>query len=241
MAQLPIFFVEASAADEFINLPEETAKHVVQVLRMEKGDKFHLTDGLGTLMDVTIIDAHKKHLQVRVDARKLTEKPATPKVIAISLLKNNSRFEWLLEKAAEMGISEIQPLICERTEKQHFRKDRLQSILTSAMLQSRQSWRTTLHEPVTAVTYIESLKEFKGQRFIAYCGEEVPKRFLPDALNASVGAHIVLIGPEGDFTIDEVQFAMQHHFIPVSLGTNRLRTETAGMVAAAWMMAETSD
>ena len=149
--------------------------------------------------------------------------------IAMSLLKNSSRFEWFLEKATEIGITEIVPLICERTERQHFRLDRLKQIVVSAMLQSRQSWLPVLKEPVLLEQVVESADH--QQRFIAHCIEE-EKKSLTGLIDKLQRRRIILIGPEGDFTKEEVQLASQHHFLTVSLGENRLRAETAGVVAA---------
>jgi 16S rRNA (uracil1498-N3)-methyltransferase len=151
--------------------------------------------------------------------------------IAISLIKNNSRFEWFLEKAAELGVSKIIPLICERTEKQHFRVDRMQQILTSAMLQSQQAWLTDLNPPTH---FAAALGMIDGSvKMIAHCIQENKKELTAHVLHASDPA--ILIGPEGDFTKNEIEQAIAQQFIPVSLGDNRLRTETAGIVAATLM------
>jgi 16S rRNA (uracil1498-N3)-methyltransferase len=152
--------------------------------------------------------------------------------IAISLLKNANRFEWFLEKATELGITEIIPLICDRTEKQHFRFDRMQNILTSAMLQSQQAWLPLLHQPVGFGQLLKQEDVIDNtQKFIAHC---IPgsKKSLAELVNPSLPSQIILIGPEGDFTSEEIAFATEHYFIPVSLGDTRLRSETAGMVAA---------
>ncbi|RYZ29126.1 MAG: 16S rRNA (uracil(1498)-N(3))-methyltransferase, partial [Chitinophagaceae bacterium] len=148
--------------------------------------------------------------------------------IAISITKNASRFEWFLEKATEIGINEIIPLLCERTEKEKFRYDRMKGILVSAMLQSQQTWLPNLHQPTS---FDEVIKQASHQqKFIAHCLPEQKQQL------SSVIHHlssIILIGPEGDFTPAEIEAALQNNFIPVALGETRLRTETAGMVAAA--------
>jgi len=146
-------------------------------------------------------------------------------------LKNTSRFEWFLEKATEIGVSEIIPLICERTEKQKFRHDRVKGICVSAILQSQQTWLPVLHEPIKYVEDINSTKEKRElQKFIAHCDDQTGKRNLSTLKPLSHST--ILIGPEGDFTKDEIQFALENEFIPVSLGETRLRTETAGVVAS---------
>jgi 16S rRNA (uracil1498-N3)-methyltransferase len=230
---LPFFYINNyNVSQKEIQLDEETSRHIVSVLRMQQGEKLNLTDGKGNLITSKIIDDHKKHCLVEVLA---TNNPltATRKItIAISLLKNASRFEWFLEKATEIGITEIIPLICKRTEKQKFKEERLQNIIISAMLQSQQCMLPVLHQPVI-FEMIFSKQEISNasQKFIAHCIVD-QKRNLSDLVNESLSSQVILIGPEGDFTVEEVQLAIQHHFDAVSLGETRLRTETAGIVAA---------
>jgi len=235
---LPFFFVEeiTTGSNEFI-LNEETSKHLVQVLRMQNGEQIQLTDGKGTLFTAEIIDNNRKNCTVTITQTINNKQQAQNLTIAISLIKNSSRFEWFLEKATEMGITEIIPLLCERTEKQHFRFGRMKNILVSAMLQSQQYRLPMLHEPVHFDKLWQlsktspKLEEYQ-QKFIAHCIEE-EKRDLADMINENLSSKIILIGPEGDFTTEEIRSAIQHHFIPVALGATRLRTETAGVVAAA--------
>lgn len=230
---LPLFYIsDIIAAQKEIELDEDTSKHVVNVLRKKKGDQLHLTDGKGFLLLTAITDDHKKRCRVTVLNEQLIPQIGRKTSIAISLLKNASRFEWFLEKATELGITEIIPLICDRTEKQHFRYDRMQNILVSAMLQSQQAWLPVLHQPVGFGQLLKQEDVIDNtQKFIAHCmpGSKQP---LAALVNASLPSQIILIGPEGDFTNEEVSFATQHYFIPVTLGDTRLRTETAGMVAA---------
>jgi len=228
---LPFFYISNyNPSQKEILLDEDTSKHIVQVLRMREGEKLNLTDGKGDLLTCEIIDDHKKHCEVRIVDSRLTTHDSRKITIAISLLKNSNRFEWFLEKATEIGINEIIPLICERTEKQKFRYDRMKGICTSAMLQSQQVWLPILHEP-RPFNHL-TIEQFKqSQKFIAHCIEE-KKRNLSDLVNDSLPSQIILIGPEGDFTPDEIQLALQNHFIAVSLGETRLRAETAGVVAA---------
>src|SRR5437762_2091658 len=146
---LPFFYIkEYDPSQKKIVLDEDTSKHLVQVLRMRDGEKLNLTDGKGNLLTAEIIDDHKRHCQVKVIDSRFTSHDSRKISIAISLLKNSNRFEWFLEKATEIGINEIIPMICERTEKQKFREDRMQSILISAMLQSQQCWLPVLHKPM---------------------------------------------------------------------------------------------
>jgi 16S rRNA (uracil1498-N3)-methyltransferase len=230
---LPLFYIsDIVAAQKEMELDEDTSKHVVNVLRKKKGDQLHLTDGKGFLLLTTITDDHKKRCRVTVLNEQFIPQTGRKISVAISLLKNASRFEWFLEKATELGISEIIPIICDRTEKQHFRYDRMQNILVSAMLQSQQAWLPVLHQPVGFGQLLKQEDVIDNtQKFIAHCmpGSKQP---LAAMVNASLPSQIILIGPEGDFTNEEVSFATQHYFIPVTLGDTRLRTETAGMVAA---------
>jgi len=227
---LPFFYKEnIDAVSGIITLDEDTSKHVVQVLRMQNGEELQLTDGKGNLFTASITDSNRKKCSVTILQTTNYQRPTTNITIAISLVKNASRFEWFLEKATELGVSEIIPLLCARTEKQHFRYDRMKGILISAMLQSQQRWLPVLHEPTKLQQVIATASA--QQKFIAHCTDDA-KRNLADVVNKNLASQVILIGPEGDFTPDEIQLAMQHHFIAVALGETRLRTETAGIAAA---------
>jgi len=228
----PFFYIGNYPLSEEIVLDEDTSCHIVQVLRMKKGEKINLTDGKGNLLTCSITDIHKKHCRVKVQGTRHKEQESRKVSIAISLLKNPSRFEWFLEKATEIGVNEIVPLICERTEKEKFRHERLQTILVSAMLQSQQCWLPVLHEPIAyELLFRQEEVANVSQKFIAHCTEN-EKANLNALVNETLPAGIILIGPEGDFTKEEIDLAIRHHFIPVALGQTRLRSETAGMVAA---------
>ncbi len=226
---LPFFYIsEYDSSQKEIVLDEDTSRHVVQVLRMKEGEKLNLTDGKGNLITAEVIDAHKKHCSAKIIDSQYTTQNSRKVTIAISLLKNTSRFEWFLEKATEIGVSEIIPIICERTEKQKFRYDRMKGICISAMLQSQQTWLPILQEP-KQFSHL-TIEQFDDQqKFIAHCEESSQKNNLStfQPFNHST----ILIGPEGDFTKQEIELALQNNFIPVSLGETRLRTETAGVVA----------
>lgn len=230
--QLPFFYIAEYNSQKEIELDEDTSRHVVQVLRMKKGQALNLTDGKGHLINALVSDDHKKHCIVTVDHIKFSD-PVSRKIsIGISLLKNTSRFEWFLEKATEIGVNEITPFICHRTEKQKFREDRMKSIVVSAMLQSQQVWLPVLHDPIDYnLLFRQEEIAQKEQKFIAHCIES-EKRNLTDMVNESLSSQVILIGPEGDFTKDEIDLALASHFIPVALGDTRLRAETAGIVAA---------
>jgi len=230
---LPFFYSsDYDSSKKEIILDEDTSRHIVQVLRMKRGEQLNLTDGKGNVFTTSIADDHKKHSSVRVEDVQYKEPAARKVSIAISLLKNANRFEWFLEKATEIGVNEIIPLVCSRTEKEKFRHDRMQSILISAMLQSQQCWLPVLHEPIAyELLFRQEEVANASQKFIAHCIEE-EKRNLADLINYSLPSQIILIGPEGDFTPAEVELAINHHFDAVTLGETRLRAETAGIVAA---------
>jgi len=227
---LPFFYAEELTIDtKQCVLSEETSKHVIQVLRMKIGEQLQLTDGKGNLFTASITDDNRKRCQVKIDNVKHQPSSVKQIAIAISLVKNNTRFEWFLEKATEIGVSEIIPLICERTEKQSFRHDRMKSILVSAMLQSQQCWLPNLHD---ATKFTELIKRSTHQqKLIAHC-EKDSKQSINQYINKST-SQLICIGPEGDFSKEEIALALGNNFIPVALGDTRLRTETAGIVAAA--------
>lgn len=224
---LPIFFIEDSFTPDIITLNEDTSRHVIQVLRMKAHERLQLTDGAGNLLTAQILDEHKRKCTVKIVERHVIEPGKNKVCIAISLLKNANRFEWFLEKATEIGATEIIPLLCERTEKQHFRYDRMKQIVISAMMQSKQTWLPVLQQPtmiskvITGSTY--------STKLIAHCEEQTKTSITDFRKKPSIQ---ILIGPEGDFTRDEISLAREHKFETVTLGDTRLRTETAGVVAA---------
>ena len=224
------FFYEplVSVDNKHFVLSEETSKHCAQVLRMRAGEKIHLVNGLGVLCTAVVSVADKKNTIVEIEAVEQYTPPAKKSHIAISLLKNIGRFEWFLEKATEMGVSIITPLICDRTEKTNFRTDRMKQITVSAMLQSRQTWLTQLNDPVGFTQFLQNTRE--NLKFIAHC-EKSAKKLLSEFCPLNNNA-VILIGPEGDFTTNEIEMAFNQDFYPVSLGETRLRTETAGVYSA---------
>jgi 16S rRNA (uracil1498-N3)-methyltransferase len=229
---VPYFFVEdINPSVRDIELDEDASRHIIQVLRMKEGENVRLTDGKGNNALATLISAHKKHAIVAVKSIETISHQSPQLCIAISLVKNASRFEWFLEKATELGAAVIIPMICERTERQKFRHDRMSGICRSAMLQSMQSWLPVLHEPVSFADVVSNAKQ--RQKMIAHCVKEAKVEF-SSLYNPSLDSHIILIGPEGDFTDGEIARAREYNFIPGSLGSTRLRTETAGIFAAAW-------
>jgi 16S rRNA (uracil1498-N3)-methyltransferase len=224
---LPIFYQENIVSENIVTLSEDTSRHVVQVLRMKPMEKLQLTDGVGNLLTAEILDDHKKKCTVRISAKQYIPEKEQQVCIAISLLKNASRLEWFLEKATEIGVTEIIPLLCGRTEKQHFRFERMKQLLVSAMIQSKQAWLPVLHEPAGFAGVVAS--STYTAKLIAHCEVETKVEISDFRKQASVQ---ILIGPEGDFTADEIKLAKGYNYQPVTLGDTRLRTETAGVVAA---------
>lgn len=224
---LPFFYVK-ELNEKILVLDEDTSKHMINVLRMKNGEEVLLTDGKGKKAKAVIFNDNRKKCGVEIVSVKEEKKRVRKIAIGISLTKNSSRFEWFLEKATEIGVSEIIPLICERTEKAKLRFDRMQNILISAMLQSQQCWLPVLHEPMEFEKVISLSFE---QKFIAHCSETQKVQLTNQSINQSTN-QLILIGPEGDFTDEEIDVALQNNFISVALGNTRLRTETAGIVAA---------
>lgn len=228
--ELPVFYARDAQAGLY-TMDEPTSKYCIQVLRKEKGDGVLLADGRGTRYDAVIVDDHRKKCVVEVTAQTLMPAPAVALRIAIAFTKNAARMEWFLEKAVEIGVQEIVPLVTLRTEKEKLKAERLQNILVSAMLQSRQWYLPLLAEP----TPLESLMSATEQRFIAHCLPDEKKHLL-DAMQPGQNS-LLLIGPEGDFAPAEIELALQYGFVPVTLGNTRLRTETAGLVGCTLMAA----
>jgi len=226
----PYFYFASLAkqVNEFV-LDENSSRHIVQVLRMKPGGTLRLTDGKGLSARATIRDANKKRCVVNITEKQIHQSPKRQVRIALSLLKNTSRFEWFLEKASELGIDEIIPLKCARTEKQQFRTERMRSILESALIQSQQVWMPVILEPQSFIPWIDQVQA--DQKMIAHC-EPGAKRKLSEVVDPNLSSQLILIGPEGDFSEEEIRLAIQARFIAVELGENRLRSETAAVAAA---------
>jgi 16S rRNA (uracil1498-N3)-methyltransferase len=200
---LPVFYLKNNQTADFFTLSEETSRHIVQVLRMKEGEPLKLADGKGNLFTAIITDDHKKKCTVKVTAREFEEKGSKEVSVGISLLKNTNRFEWFLEKATEIGVTEVIPLLCDRTEKQHFRFDRMNNIVIAAMLQSQQAWLPLLREPLPFREVIANNSH--ATRLIAHCEEEQKEVITSHSSFASVQ---MLIGPEGDFSSEEISSAI---------------------------------
>lgn len=233
MASLSLFFHDGELQQgSEIQLAEDSTRHIVQVLRMQPGHKLELTDGKGHLATASIARAEKKKCSVLIEAVQYF-KPAEPQLhMAIAFTKNASRNEWLLEKCTEMGISTIIPLMAHRTEREKIRYDRWTNILVSAMMQSKQYNLPILKEAAPFKQVIEQYGHV-SQKILAHCIEERPRKRIADAILPHKET-LILIGPEGDFTGEEVALCEAAGFTAMSMGTNRLRTETAAMAACAY-------
>ena len=222
---MQLFFTE-NTKKEFL-LSKEESKHITKVLRKNVGDKINFTDGKGNLLVSEIIISDRRNTQVKVIEKISKKKQHNYHLhIAISPTKNMDRFEWFLEKSCEIGIDEITPIICERSERRNLRQDRCKRILISAMKQSLKYQIPKLNNAINLSDFI--CKKREENKFIAHCNEGVKIELSKEKIEGEI---LILIGPEGDFTSKEIEKAEKNNFNPISLGTSRLRTETAGIVA----------
>ncbi|MCD8422232.1 16S rRNA (uracil(1498)-N(3))-methyltransferase [Tenacibaculum finnmarkense] len=210
-----------------ITFDKEESRHIVRVLRKKEGDILQITNGDGFLFSVSITIANDKRCLTTVV--KYEEKPNNRDYylhVAIAPTKNNDRLEWFLEKATEIGIDEITPIICDNSERKIVKIDRLNKIVQAAMKQSLQFTLPKLNDPIKLSEFLK--KDVTSKLFIAHCEENIEKKLLKNIADKNEN-YTILIGPEGDFSSKEIDYALNHNFKPISLGDNRLRTETAGL------------
>lgn len=219
---------EVSDGDKEIVFPREESKHIVKVLRKKEGDRLHITNGKGWLFITELISANQNSCTAKVLSSEKESPPPYYLHLAVAPTKMNDRYEWFLEKATEIGIQEISPIICEHSERKVVKLNRFERVLQSALKQSLHTRFPILNEPLSFSEFLR--KEHKGQKFIAHCEEDGDKNLLSKRLKIRSEATI-LIGPEGDFSSEEIKLAKENGWEPVSLGTSRLRTETAAIVA----------
>lgn len=230
---LPLFYQDTRLENSAeLLLDEETGRHVVQVLRMQHGEQLRLTDGKGRSALTTISRAEKKKCFVTVSNVQHHERRKTGLHMCVAFTKNASRNEWLLEKVTEMGVETIIPVMATRTERERIRYDRWQNIIVAALIQSQQYY---LPELAQALSIKEILQRFNGteQKLVGHCMEGVERTLLAKGMEKEKET-VILIGPEGDFTQEEVLLCNEHGFHGISLGINRLRTETAAMASCAY-------
>lgn len=209
------------------SFPKDESRHIVKVLRKKTGDLLNITNGKGYLFEAELTIADQKNCVVNI----LNTTHQAPKNyqlhLAVAPTKMNDRYEWFLEKATEIGITSITPIICDHSERKVVKIERFDKIIQSAMKQSLSCYYPILNAPITFKDYIN--QDFDGDTYIAHC-EETDKKSLKSQVlpNKKI---TILIGPEGDFSVKEIKMAIQNKFIPVTLGETRLRTETAAIVA----------
>jgi 16S rRNA (uracil1498-N3)-methyltransferase len=225
---MQIFYAPGINGDSFI-LDENESKHCIRVLRMVRGTAVRLIDGKGNLYEGLISDPDPKKCLITIsDVIHNFEKRNYRLNLAISPLKNPERFEWFIEKSVEIGVDEITPLICKNTEKKSLKRERIENIIISAMKQSLKALRPVLNEPVNFETFIDLKSD--ANRMIAHCRDNIKRSSVSDVCSKGENA-VIMIGPEGDFSGEEIMSAIKSGFISVHLGTSRLRTETAGVAA----------
>jgi len=221
-------FYTPDLKDSFYTLDETESKHCIKVLRLNINDIIYLIDGNGGFYKAQIVDPNPKKCQVKiVESKREFGKRNYYLHIAIAPTKNMDRIEWFIEKATEIGVDEITPVLCEHSERKVVKTERLEKIVISAMKQSLKAYKPKINEMIHINDFIDG--NFEGVKYIAHC-EENEKILLKNAYKRGNNA-MILIGPEGDFSNDEIQKAKQSGYTEISLGESRLRTETAGIVA----------
>ncbi|MBL7969941.1 MAG: 16S rRNA (uracil(1498)-N(3))-methyltransferase [Prolixibacteraceae bacterium] len=222
-----IFYTPELSGSQY-TLDETESKHCVRVLRLEKGDQIILVDGRGGYFTAEITDPNPKRCSVKIIRSELNFGLRKFQVhMAIAPTKNIERIEWFLEKATEIGLDRVIPLLCRHSERKEIKAERLEKVMVSAMKQSLKAYLPRLDELTKFKDLIS--QPFDGQKFIAHC-EEQHRDLLKDLVLPNQ-SYLILIGPEGDFSSEEIEMALSAGFRPVSLGNSRLRTETAGLVA----------
>ncbi|KQO24835.1 16S rRNA methyltransferase [Flavobacterium sp. Leaf82] len=206
---------------------KEESRHIIKVLRKKDSDILHVTNGFGLLFETEITLASDNKCIVQVLSIKKSPEPKFHLHLAVAPTKMNDRFEWFLEKATEIGIQEITPIICDRSERKVINAERFEKIILSAMKQSNETYLPKLNEAISFKEFVK--QQNKGLQLIAHC-EETDKKSLKDILKPNESV-TMLIGPEGDFSEKEIALALENNYQPVALGNTRLRTETAAIVA----------
>jgi 16S rRNA (uracil1498-N3)-methyltransferase len=209
-------------------LPQEESGHCVRVLRKKEGDEILITDGKGHFFDAEIVAANPKHCLINITETRTEPKPWSNNIhIAFAPTKNMDRIEWFTEKTTEIGIDRFTPLLCRYSERKEIKLPRIEKILVSAMKQSQKAYLPLLDEMTPFLKFIK--QPFEGRKFIAHCYPQ-EKQLLKSTYKPHENV-LILIGPEGDFSEQEVAEAIKEGFEPISLGNSRLRTETAALVA----------
>ncbi|SIS71391.1 16S rRNA (uracil(1498)-N(3))-methyltransferase [Belliella pelovolcani] len=225
---MQLFFTEHTNENQF-TLDAEESKHLIKVLRKTQGDRVHFTNGKGCLYHCIIIDANPKKAIIKIEEREFQPEDDYYIHLAISPTKNSDRMEWMVEKLTEIGVHEITFMESEFSERSHLKLERLEKKIIAASKQSLKTWLPKLN-PVRPMNELVQDSEFNSyQRFIAYVDKENDRHLFDKAKPDN--AYLILIGPEGDFSNQEIQLAFDNHFLPCSLGKSRLRSETAAVAA----------
>jgi len=218
---------DISKDDLQIEFSKEESRHIVKVLRKSVGDILQITNGNGWLFSAEIITNNQKSCKAEIISTEKQKSRDYYLHLAVAPTKMNDRYEWFLEKSTEIGIDEITPIICDNSERRVIKKNRFERVLQSALKQSLNCYLPKLNEAITLQEFFE--KDIVGNKFIAHC-EERERTSLKKELKSSENVTL-LIGPEGDFSISEIDLALNNDFKPITLGESRLRTETAAIVA----------
>jgi 16S rRNA (uracil1498-N3)-methyltransferase len=216
-----------SESDTAFDFDKDESRHIVKVLRKKVGDQLHITNGSGWLFVAELIVADAKHCSVKILSQNLQPKRPFNLHLAVAPTKMNDRYEWFLEKATEIGVEEITPIICDNSERKVIKLERFEKIIQSAMKQSLQCYLPKLNDAITFKDFLSHT--FSEDKYIAHC-EETDKKSLKSQIKPNKNA-LILIGPEGDFSVKEIEIALAAKYIPVTLGNTRLRTETAAIAA----------
>ncbi|WP_432710755.1 16S rRNA (uracil(1498)-N(3))-methyltransferase [Pedobacter sp.] len=223
-----VFYTPDITSNEY-TLNEEESRHCNKVLRLNPGDQVFLVDGKGGFYEAEISVAGKKLVTLKVtQVQREYQKRNHHLHIAVAPTKNIDRLEWFLEKATEIGIDEITPIICERSERKVVKEERLFKVITSAVKQSLQAYHPILNPAISLSDFLKN--EQQGTNLVAHCVADEPRRFISELIQPH-GRYTILIGPEGDFSPNEIASTLSRDFQPITLGNTRLRTETAALAA----------
>ncbi|ACU06256.1 MULTISPECIES: 16S rRNA (uracil(1498)-N(3))-methyltransferase [Pedobacter] len=223
-----VFYTPDIGSDVYV-LNEEESRHCTRVLRLGTGAVVYLIDGIGGLYKAEITGETKRQVNLRIiEVQKEYHKRRHYLHIAVAPTKNIDRLEWFLEKATEIGIEEITPVICDRSERKVVKEDRLNKVITAAVKQSLQAYHPRLNPQISLSAFLKQKND--SLKMIAHCVDAAARQYISDVVKPA-GSYTILIGPEGDFTGQEIEMALQSGYKPLTLGNTRLRTETAALAA----------
>ena len=224
---MQLFYTPDISNEKSYTLNESESKHAIRVLRLKEGDTINLVDGKGTFFEATISDGNPKKCEVNITQTRIESSNKPILHIAIAPTKNNDRTEWFIEKCTEIGISQITPTLCTHSERKKIKQERFEKTAVAAM---KQSLKATLPKVDDLINFNEVINQsFVGKKYIAHCYNKNQQHFKD--LYQKGENNLILIGPEGDFSQEEVALAIEKGFEPITFGKSRLRTETAGIVA----------